>query len=55
MGHILLPNNRMNWITVKRDSRLTAYGGVVLQQIYKALYGNATALPVNSILLIFCK
>ena len=37
----------------KRDSRLTAYGGVVLQRL--DLYGKATALPVNSILLIFCK
>ena len=28
----------------KRDSRLVAYGGVVLQRFFKGLYGNATIL-----------
>ena len=36
----------------KRDSRLTAYGGVVLQRL-EGLFGNATVSPVKSILLIF--
>ena len=41
------------------DSRLAAYGGVVLQRFeglnYKDLYGNATVLLEKSILLVFCE
>ena len=41
----------------KRDSHLTAYGGIVLQrfEFVKCLYGKATALLEKSIILIFCK
>ena len=38
----------------KGDSRLAAYGGVVLQW-FEGLYGNATVLLEKSILLIFCE
>ena len=59
MGHILY----MYYLTIeldhaKRDSRLAAYGGVVLQQfegLNKGLYGDATVLLKKSILLIFCE
>ena len=45
MGHIHCLTIELDH--AKRDSRLTAYGCVVLQPLERALYGNATALPVK--------
>ena len=50
MGHILLPNNRIE----PRQRWLSPRNGLKVW-IYKGLYGNSTVLLETSILLIFCE
>ena len=49
---MVLHNNELD--NTKLESRLAAYGGVVLQR-FEGLYGNATVLLENSFFLIFCE